>query len=308
MKREDVKFITVIMGEKGVGKTTLACSAPKPLLFDLEKGAYRSPAADDVNVISIDSWEELEHYINDGDLLADYDTLIFDAVADLVSLKKSQLLAQSKKGTLTLHDWGVVKERVGEFHRKLKKLKKHIVYLAHLAQVNKTNPNGEVVESKLVLDCDGAFKSIVINDGSLVGMVRNENGVRVFDCAGCYKYEFPHGNSMGETEPFVVPPVSVYCAGNFLANLFKKQYEYWRNAEEAREKKREVALKIQEMINNVEDVECLNEAYVNIRPLIGDDFYLKSWVKETIKMFQVRLNCYFDKSSNTFKENAEWKR
>ena len=41
MKFEGKKLFIIVAGVPGIGKTTLALSAPKPLLIDLDKGVDR---------------------------------------------------------------------------------------------------------------------------------------------------------------------------------------------------------------------------------------------------------------------------
>ena len=58
LKLEDKKFSCIIYGAPGVGKTTLACSAPRPYLIDLDKGIERVNARHRVVCSRIDKYEE----------------------------------------------------------------------------------------------------------------------------------------------------------------------------------------------------------------------------------------------------------
>ena len=48
----------LIYGQPGLGKTTLGCSAPSPVLFDYDGGVQRVNAAHQVPTVQIRSWED----------------------------------------------------------------------------------------------------------------------------------------------------------------------------------------------------------------------------------------------------------
>lgn len=55
----DKTFTMIIAGAPGIGKTTLALSAPDPLLFDLDRGISRVRAEHRKLASEADSYEEL---------------------------------------------------------------------------------------------------------------------------------------------------------------------------------------------------------------------------------------------------------
>ena len=52
-------FSAIIYGSPGIGKTTLACSAPKPLLIDFDRGVSRVRADHRVTTVVADTYEEV---------------------------------------------------------------------------------------------------------------------------------------------------------------------------------------------------------------------------------------------------------
>ena len=50
--------VALILGVPGIGKTTLANSAEKPLLLDFDRGSHRGMNRPDT--VLIDSWKEIE--------------------------------------------------------------------------------------------------------------------------------------------------------------------------------------------------------------------------------------------------------
>ena len=59
MKFDDKKFSMIIVGAPGTGKTTLALSAPDPILLDLDKGISRVKAQHRTIASMVDTYEEL---------------------------------------------------------------------------------------------------------------------------------------------------------------------------------------------------------------------------------------------------------
>ena len=59
----------LIYGQPGVGKTTLGCSAPNPVLFDYDGGVSRVNGAHQVPTVQIRSWEDTEAALQELSLM-----------------------------------------------------------------------------------------------------------------------------------------------------------------------------------------------------------------------------------------------
>ena len=73
-------IIMLIYGKSGSGKTSLACTADKPLLLDFEKGSHR--AKNRCDTVQISSKDELENLLRDD--LSNYNTIIIDTLSHLL--------------------------------------------------------------------------------------------------------------------------------------------------------------------------------------------------------------------------------
>ena len=64
------KIKALIYGQAGTGKTTLALSAPKPLLFDFDNGVHRVNFAhlQDVATVQIRSYQDFLDVLNNENL------------------------------------------------------------------------------------------------------------------------------------------------------------------------------------------------------------------------------------------------
>ena len=60
------KFVIIVAGVPGIGKTTLGLSAPKPLLIDLDNGVDRVEACYRKDTLLASTYEELLDDLKNG--------------------------------------------------------------------------------------------------------------------------------------------------------------------------------------------------------------------------------------------------
>jgi phage nucleotide-binding protein len=102
-KQTDVKtqYNVLIYGDPGVGKTTLAAGAPKPILVDIERGGkvlLRDPHLRDIPTIEPDTFVEVEELFwaaKKGEL--PYDTFILDSLSEFQRRHLDELLIKAAK-------------------------------------------------------------------------------------------------------------------------------------------------------------------------------------------------------------------
>ena len=85
------RFSAIIYGAPGTGKTTLACSAPNPILIDLDKGMQRIRAQHRVDFIRVDNYEQLLEDLESPELKA-YDTITIDTGGSLITLMQDYVM------------------------------------------------------------------------------------------------------------------------------------------------------------------------------------------------------------------------
>ena len=121
-----------IYGDPGVGKTTLAATAPKPLFLNCEAGdvALRNK---DIDVIRVDdfsmmpmilSW--LEENAGDPDF---YQTIVLDSLTELSKRAMDNVLASEKRDMPHQADWGRSSEYIRRVVRKTRDMPIHTVYV-----------------------------------------------------------------------------------------------------------------------------------------------------------------------------------
>lgn len=139
---EDVaSLVLCVYGMGGVGKSTFASTFPKPLLFDFENGAkYFKQRGIDIDVVRMDAWFTLEDKKQLNATVANYETVIFDPIGEMMEkLIHSEHINGSKyrmaDGSLTMAGWGKVKDEFRAMIKWARDLNKHVVLVAHVDEV-----------------------------------------------------------------------------------------------------------------------------------------------------------------------------
>lgn len=121
----------LIYGDPGIGKTTLANTAPNPLLLDFDRGLHRSSHRK--NAVQFDSWSDVVASAQDlSKLIAQHDTIIIDTAGTIIEYMQ-QYLTEQNPGLLRngIKLWGETKRLFSEFFTPLKMSGKNVIFIAH---------------------------------------------------------------------------------------------------------------------------------------------------------------------------------
>ena len=120
----------MIYGQAGMGKSTLALSAPKPLLLDFDGGVKRINMnhTKDVDTVQVEKWDDMKQLLSDVQSLASYQSIVVDTIG-----KMMDFIIIYKCGTRQpyLKDWGGINQEFTWFTRALSSLNKNIIFVAH---------------------------------------------------------------------------------------------------------------------------------------------------------------------------------
>lgn len=171
---ETKKEISVLIyGEPGIGKTTLACSAPAPVLFDFDGGVQRINGAHRVPTVQVRSWDEAVQALDEIERdLPETQSIIIDTVGkmlDFMSLaiiKSGERGMVNKDGTLSLKGYGVRKNMFIEFNKRVMHIGKSVFYVAH----EREEKRGEDVVKRP--EIGGSSANDLIKELDLVGYMR----------------------------------------------------------------------------------------------------------------------------------------
>lgn len=155
------KFSMIIAGAPGTGKTTLAMSAPDPLLIDLDKGVSRIKAMHRHTTIMCDNYEELLTDMESEEVKR-AKTIVIDTGGSLVTylqdwaMRDNPTLNRQKNGALSLKGFGAVKNEFIRFTNMLQyTMDKNIIYVFHTVE----EKDGDVVKQRIM--CEGSARNIV---------------------------------------------------------------------------------------------------------------------------------------------------
>ena len=127
-------IVGCITGVCGIGKTTLALSAPKPLLLDTDNGIHRVQSEYRSDVVQVKSYQDILDVLEED--LSDYETIVIDTLGELVNFMLKYFADKDKSlitrgGTYNIKIWGLVKTEFENLKLKLQLLNKHLIFVSH---------------------------------------------------------------------------------------------------------------------------------------------------------------------------------
>lgn len=258
---EDKKIRILIAGYPGIGKSTLALSAPKPLHIDIDHGIDRIEPRYRADYIQPKTYDEvLEDLVPEN--LGDYDTLVFDTGGKLISLMSLWAIKKDPKygqrdGSLSLKGYGFVGK---EFTRLMDycfyTLNKHIVMVFHAIE----DKDGD--QTKLRIKVEGQTKNNVWETQDLGGFVEMVGNDRTIGFSNCEKY-FAKG-TRGVSGVMRIPALGPNTPNDFLTKLFE-QYNAKSAEEMAHQNAQkkiydEAMLAVNTLVSTITDAESANAA------------------------------------------------
>ncbi len=100
----------LVYGSPGVGKTTFASTAPKPLIIDLENGSL-ALLGREVDIAQVDTLQDAQDAIKFA-LENGYQTVVIDSITRYAELLLDEILQKNKRDTARIQDWGEVVKRI----------------------------------------------------------------------------------------------------------------------------------------------------------------------------------------------------
>jgi len=299
------KMRLLIAGFPGIGKTTLALSAPKPLHIDVDRGVDRVQAKNRCDFIQPETYEELLEDLKSD--LSDYETLVFDTGGKLLDLMKPYVIKQDSKNgqkdgqTLSIKGYGAVGK---EFQRLMDyafyQLNKNVVVIFHA----KEDKDGEATKLRILVE--GSTKDNVWQPMDLGGFMEMYNNKRTIGFSNCERY-FAKGTH-GIQGIIELPNLDDPSVPNdFLTKLFKQvnqnildEQKYF---DEQKKKYEEVMNEVVPVIESMtlETVDEVVEKMKTINHVLTSEKELKHKFKEKI----VELNLVWNKELKKYEKIVE---
>lgn len=307
MNFEGKSFSMIISGSPGTGKTTLALSAPDPVLVDFDEGVSRVKACHRKPTIMGDTYEEIRHDIETSPLVKQCKTIVIDTGGAFITYLQDWAIRdnptankQKNSNAISQKGFGAVKGEFVRFTNYLRStMKKNVVYIFHTVE----EKDGDVVKYRLM--CEGSAKNIVwqpcdlgcylhmIGDKRYMGFSPTDQ----YSAKGCY----------GIKGLIEVPELTDDTPNDTLTKLFDRARQNMTEdamkavpQQEAYEKAMEQAKAI---LETVEDAESATAAAAKL----GELEHALSSKKESLNMLQTKakeLGLRWDKAGKRYVQNA----
>lgn len=296
------KFSMIICGSPGVGKTTLALSAPKPVIIDFDHGISRVRPIHRKTAILSDTYEEVQKDM-ESQAVQEAETIIIDTGGSFITYLQDWAMRvnptvnrQKNSNTISQKGFGAVKAEFISFTNKLiYTMNKNVIYIFHTVE----EKDVDTVKQRLM--CEGAARNIVwqpcdfgcyvqmLGDKRYMGFTPTEQ----YYAKGCY----------GITGLREIPELADAAPNDLLTRLFlEAKRNIAREAEQMagpRKEYREAMEAGKALVESVQDGKSATEALAKlqkIRHALTSEKEIRSMLSARIK----QLGLVWDESGKRY--------
>lgn len=284
----------LIYGQPGTGKTTLALSADKPVLIDLDRGLYRVEKRFQCPSLQVENYQQILDLLKSGEL-APFNTIVIDTLGKLVDRMGDYVARQNPKfkqgdGTLSMKAWGAIKVQFTALVKQFFNSNKSVIFVAH----EKEDKDGDIRFVRP--DVSGSSGKDIVKELDLMGYMEMKGNKRTVSFTPNEKYYAKNALNL--------PPV-IEVPDTASGNTFFQDKIVAAVAEKRRQEAELLAdyesLKniIETKVGEIKDIAGLNEIYGEIRGLqvIWDSqFFANKLLKEK----SVELKAKYSKETGKF--------
>ena len=184
-----------LYGPPGIGKTSLAFTAERPLLLDFDQGAHR--AANRKDAVRVTSWYDVAD-MSAADL-EPYATVIVDTAGRALDQLTADIIRRNPKagrgGALTLQGYRTLKAEFVAWLKALNTFGKDVILIAHMDEQR----NGDEIIERL--DVQGGSKGEIYKAADAMGRLLIREGKRVLNFSPT---DAAFGKNPGQLEPLEV--------------------------------------------------------------------------------------------------------
>ncbi len=301
----NVRIKMLVYGQPGAGKTSLALSAPKPLLIDFDNGVNRVDYELIKDTVQVENYVDILNLLNNEDL-SDYETLVIDTGGKLLDCMADYLIASNprlgkKNGSLTLEGYGVRKVEFSSLIKLINSKKKHVVFVAHRT----TEKNGD--DTRYVPLFGGSNYDALATELDLVGYLVAEGNRRTITFDPCSMSEGKNTCNLPATMD--VPYLKnkdrqIVLENNFLeTQVFKRYIDRLKERSVEGETYKKLVREIEKDINAINSVEMAN-AYIKKFSEYQHIGNSKAVVREKFSAKIKELGYIYDSATKSYSEPA----
>lgn len=296
----------LIYGQPGLGKTTLGCSAPSPVLFDYDGGVQRVNAAHQVPTVQIRSWEDTVTALNEirdeeaaGNLVCR--TIVIDTVGKMLDFMSDYIIRTNPKmamgnGALSLKGYGERKKMFSDFIKAVIISGKSVVFIAH----EREEKQGE--ETKKRPEIGGSSAGDLIKELDLMGYMSAYGKDRTISFNPTDAYYAKNTCNLPETEKL---KVTVDADGNavgkndYISTVIARYVAFQKEQQTKKLDYQQQVDEFTQLIDDASDCESLNKVYEQFAEL-EYIFNSRLVIGQKLEAKAKQLKCKFNKSSKRY--------
>jgi len=297
------RYRVLVYGIPGLGKSTLALSAPKPLWVDTDRGLDRVDPTHRTPYIQPTSYQEiLDDLKPENPDLAVFETIVLDTGGALFDFMSDWIIKRNPKagksnGALSLQGFGEVAaefKRLTEYVARV--LSKHLVITFHARE----DKDGDT--AKWRPDVPGSTKNEVWKPVDLGGFMEARANKRTVSFFAMDERYLAKGNR-NVNEVYEVPELVKGRPNNFLTELFAKLDSAEASTSDELGKYQALMATVSEIVANVDDAETATKALQSLGGL-SHVFASKdeAWAKLKARADELELS--FDMVAKRFTKKA----
>ena len=321
--QEKKNLVMLVYGSPGDGKTTLAISAPKPVLLDMDGGVGRTLAAHRCPVVQGLNGKPLPWIPNPANKIngeeepsvrgaldeirsLPFETVVVDTVGKLLdamseSLMRTNPALRQRDGSLSLKGYGARKRMFKDFVSQCLAMGKNVVFIAH-AQESKV---GDDIKVSPIIG--GSSETDLMTEIDLAGYLTNIGGKRLLfwgnDGSGLAK-QFTAKNTCFLPNVMEVPVVAdangnVTAANTFLSEVIGLYEENQMRKEELNARYAKLIEEGKKTISLAENAKQLNgvlETLAEVEVIYDSKLILGKALNSRAK----ELGCKYDKEKKAY--------
>lgn len=257
----------LIYGQPGIGKSTIALSAPQPVLLDFDGGVNRVNKAFQCPTLQVENWEQVLAALEElkqgavpcKSIVIDTAGKMLDYMSDYIMRNDSRM--KMRDGSLALKGYGTRKIMFTNFLREVTLMGKNVVFVAH----EKEDKDGEI---RIVRpEMSGSSLGDLLKELDLVGYMQANGAERAVYWSP--QERFYAKNTCNLPQFMKVPQLineqgAITGNNDFLATIFAGYQTYLAQQNEIAVNYNELLDSIKTSLEGVTDAKTINKAMKDI--------------------------------------------
>ena len=259
----ELKITTVIKalvyGQPGCGKSTVALSAPSPVLLDFDGGIQRVNGAFQCPTLQVESWDDVLEAMKEN--LSGFQTIVIDTAGKMLDYMSAYIIKNDNKmakrdGSLSLQGYGIRKTMFVNFLKQCALLGKNLIFVAH----EREDKDGDI---RIVRpEIGGSSAGDLIKELDLVGymqMIGTDRTVSWTPTEKFYAKNTCNLPAMMKIPCIISPDGNVQGQNNFLTKIFDSYHEYLKKQAAMGAEYEALMDVVKENVEAIEDADTANQ-------------------------------------------------